>query len=201
MNIIIEVGVNTGTDTVGLLNRFPEATYYGFEPTLELHGHLLGKFRDNPRVNFMPVAIDIVEGFKQFNVAGQGDWGCSSLHNFNPNIHELWHNRPDFKVSHTYKVPVMRMDSFLDLYTNPGVIIDYAWIDAQGSDVDVLNSFGYYLDNVKAGRLETAYSVELYSNTTNTLANAEFTLKENGFRYTVTPDDVGKECNIEFWRE
>ena len=37
------------------------------------------------------VAIDIERGRKEFNIAGNGDWGCSSLLEFNENINEkIW---------------------------------------------------------------------------------------------------------------
>lgn len=204
MSIVIEVGVNTGTDTSGLLNSYPDSNYYGFEPTLELYGGLLQKYAEVPRVHFLPLAVSIENGFASFNVAGQGDWGCSSLNQFNPDIHSLWYGRPDFKVSHTYKVPTIRLDTFLNEYIlNPEsyVEIDYLWIDAQGSDMDVLYSLNEYIGCVNAGRLEVAYSVELYSGTKNTLKNAEEFLQLNNFAYTVTPDDGAKECNIEFRRK
>lgn len=208
MGIVIEVGVNTGSDTEKLLMDYPDSKYYGFEPTIELHAHLLKKFRDNPnmnRMNFFPVAISDQNGFTKFNVAGQGDWGCSSIHEFNPKIHELWANRSDFVVSHTYNVPTMRLDTFLENYIWDGwegdFCIDYLWIDAQGSDIDVLNSLGSQMKYVKRGRLETAYTVELYSKTNNTMENAVDLLRKNNFEYIVTPDDVGKECNITFWRK
>lgn len=208
MGVIIEVGVNTGSDTEKLLEKYPESKYYGFEPTIELHAHLLKKFRDNPnmdRMHFYPVAITENNGFAKFNVAGQGDWGCSSIHEFNPKIHEVWPNRTDFAVSHTYNVPTMRLDTFIQNYLLEGLVgdfyIDYLWIDAQGSDLDVLYSLGEYTKYVKGGKLETAYTVELYSNTNNTMENAISFLKKNNFTYSIMPDDVGKECNIEFWRD
>ena len=203
MSIIIEVGVNTGTDTPGFLAAYPDSTYYGFEPTLELYGNLVHRYLSEDRVNFFPIAISDKNGIATFNVAGQGDWGCSSLNSFNPDIHSLWTGRPDFKVSHRYKVPTMRMDTFIREYIETNGIavdIDYMWIDAQGSDMDVLYSMGEYISKVKKGRFEVAMSVELYVGTNNSLKNAEEFLQKNGYKYKVTPDDGAKECNIEFWR-
>ena len=205
MGIIIEVGVNTGSDTAKLLNRFPGSTYYGFEPTAQLYQHLTHTFNkssDYKRINFYPFAISDKTGKANFNIAGQGDWGCSSLNDFNPDIHSLWPHRSDFKFTDTQEVVTIRLDTFLEQFApeNKDLPIDFLWIDAQGHDIKVFESLGKYMKNSLAGRMEVAYNVELYTNTNNTLVNAETILKNNKFQYKVTPDDVSKECNIDFWR-
>jgi hypothetical protein len=69
-----------------------------FEPTIELFTEFLyPKFKGNPRVKVFPFAVDLRNGFTKFNVAGQGDWGCSSIHEFSEDIHEKWQGRPDFR--------------------------------------------------------------------------------------------------------
>ena len=200
MSIIIEVGVNTGSDTFPLLMGSPDSKYYGFEPTPELYPHLQKQFGSNLNVLFIPMAVSNKNGSARFNVAGQGDWGCSSLNQFSDNIHEVWENRSDFKFTHSYNVPTIRLDTFIENWNLKGEVIDFLWIDAQGHDMLVLESLGNNIRNVNKGRLEVAYTVELYKGTNNTLQNAETFLKNNGFHWKVTPDDVGKECNIEFWR-
>jgi len=203
MSIIIEVGANSGSDTEHLLKTFPTAQYYGFEPTIELYVQLQKKFAATPdydRMQFIPCAVSETNGFAQFNIAGQGDWGCSSLYEFNPNIHTLWQNRSDFKFTHSYKVPTIRLDTFIANNNLQNQQIDYLWIDAQGHDIPVLNSLGKLIDNVCAGRLEVSYTVELYQGTVNTLRAAEDILIANKFEYKITPDDVGKEANITFIR-
>lgn len=203
MSIIVEVGVNTASDTPGLLKKFPDAKYYGFEPTPELYIELQSGYKNSPwydRMSFIPMAVSDKTGSAKFNIAGQGDWGCSSLNEFSDNIHQQWLNRTDFKFTNSYIVPTIRLDDFLITWRLEKEAIEYLWIDAQGHDMKVLKSLDGFIKNVKAGRLEVAYTVELYKNTDNTLENAEKYLQKYGYQYKVTPDDVGKECNIEFWR-
>jgi FkbM family methyltransferase len=170
--LIIEVGANDGREVNRLLEQFPDAHYYGFEPTVELYNNLNKMFGHIDRVNFYPIAISNYNGFATFNVAGHGDWGCSSLFNFSDNIQDIWPGRSDFATTHRYKVPVMKMSLFLDNYINEDFEIEYAWIDAQGSDLNVLESFEHHFNKIKAGRIEVANRVELYTGTNNTLNNA-----------------------------
>jgi len=196
---VFEIGVNTGSDTVKLLQKYPGCTYYGFEPTRELVSQTLWPKLDDPNINIIPMAIDIENGFKTFNISGQGDWGCSSLYTFDENIHDKWPNRSDFNMTHSYPVPCMRLDTFLNTFGIEGEI-EYMWIDAQGNDLNVMKSLGVEIKRLKAGKLECAYTLELYQNTNNTLENVEAFLIDNGFQFKVTPDPMKKECNIDFWR-
>ena len=200
MKNIIEIGVNTGTDTDMLLKKYPDANYYGFEPTRELLAQALWPRFGEPRVHMLPFAVHSENTFMEFHVAGQGDWGCSSLYKFDPDIHAKWPGRPDFKESHSYKVPCIRMDTFLETWNVQGDI-EYAWIDAQGNDLVALQSFGKHIERLKAGKLECALNIELYTGTINTFENVQKFLTDNGYMYSMTPDPTSAECNVDFWRE
>ena len=200
--LIIEVGANDGREINRLLAQYPEAKYYGFEPTIELYHRLMQGFGQNQRVNLIPSAISNFNGFATFNIAGQADWGCSSLFEFPENIHDIWPGRPDFNITHKYKVPVMKMSTFLDAYMDDDYIIEYAWIDAQGSDVDVLESFGDHIDKVLRGRVEVANQTELYKGTRNTVGVAVAFLESKGFKYNIYNDGFGgREVDVEFFRD
>jgi FkbM family methyltransferase len=177
---IIEIGANDGRDTVTLLNNFPDAIIYAFEPTHELLiNHLWPLSRANDRLKVIPFAVDITNSFKTFNIAGQADWGCSSLHEFTDNLNETWPGRDDFKVTHKYQVPCITMYDFCNLYNITD--IDYLHIDTQGNDFNCLLSFKEKINNVKYGRCEVAATVELYKNTNNTYQNVNSWLLEQGF--------------------
>lgn len=179
--IIIEIGANNGGDTGKLLNQFPNAIIYAFEPTHELLvNHLWPQFNNHERVRVIPFAVDVENGFKMFNIAGQADWGCSSLYEFTDNIHELWPDRPDFKTTHKYLVPTITMYDFCNLYNINS--IDYLHIDTQGNDLNCLKSLKDKISIVKQGRCEVANKVELYKNTGNTYKNVHKFLTENGFK-------------------
>lgn len=197
MRTVIEVGANTGTDTENFLNSGDKV--FAFEPTPELILQLQQKFGSNPNFFLIPMAVDTKNGWAKFNVAGQGDWGCSSLYEFSDNIHEKWPGRPDFKTTHSYTVMTIRLDTFIQ--ANEIKTIDFLWIDAQGNDFNVLKSIGEYIHLVKEGKCEGSYTVDLYSNTNNNVFAISEWLKQNGFKTTIVPDDVSKEANITFYRE
>lgn len=195
--IVIEIGANNGKDTENLLNIFPNAVIYAFEPTHELlTKNLWPKFKNNERVKIIPFAVDIESTFKTFNIAGQSDWGCSSLHKFSDDIEKNWPNRPDFKITHTYTVPTITMYDFCSVYKIDSV--DYLWIDTQGNDLNCLRSFGSKIDIVKHGRCEAAGRTELYQNTGNTYENCKNWLLKNNFDVESPPPDADHEIDMHF---
>jgi FkbM family methyltransferase len=198
MKIIVEVGANQGKDTQRWL-KDGNNIVYAFEPTPELILHLKEKFKDNDRFNLIPAAVDIENSWKWFNIAGNRDWGCSSLHEFNPNIEELWTDRPDFKVTDRCKVMTMRLDTFIENYKIEK--IDYLWVDAQGNDFLALQSLGKYISIVNEGKCEAAFTVDLYSNTDNNVDTIRLWLEERGFECRVSPDKQKKEADIHFKRK
>lgn len=196
MGTVIEVGANYGTDTMQFLSRGD--TVYAFEPTPELILHLQNTFKSKPNFHLVPVAADLENGWAQFNIAGGGDWGCSSLYDFTPDIHEKWQGRPDFNMTDSVTVMKMRLDTFMDLYQIGKV--DYLWIDAQGNDFRVLQSLGDRISDVVSGKCEGAYTVDLYEGALNDVRIIQSWLTERGFKIRVQPDNVGKEADVHFWR-
>lgn len=194
MKTIIEVGANRGTDTEKWLTD-KENTVYCFEPTPELCSILWEKFSNLPNFHLFAGAVDIENSWKNFNIAGQKDWGCSSLHNFNQDIDSLWPKRKDFKFTKSVNTFCIRLDSFIEMSNIK--VIDYLWIDAQGNDWNVLKSLGNKIDLVKEGKCEVAYTVNLY-NTDNTIDNVKPWLEKRGFTVSVVPDSAEKECDLHF---
>jgi len=198
MKTVIEVGMNDGRDTVNLLNQ-EEMILYGFEPTLELVNRLQSKFEKDNRVQIIPMAVDITNRFTTFNLAEWQDWGCSSLNEFTDNVSEKW-NGFNFHYTKTQKVMTIRLDDFCKNY---GIdTIDYLWIDAQGSDFNVLKSLGSYIDIVKEGKVEVSYNVPLYKGVDNTYDSVSKWLTEKGFTYTEEYDhpEFKTEANLYFKR-
>lgn len=197
MRTIIEVGANNGNDTARWLAEHGTRVF-AFEPTPELSLHLKERFKGWEGYYPMPIAVDIENGWKWFNIAGTSDWGCSSIFDFNPNIHKEWEGRPDFRFTDRCRVPAMRLDTFMELY-NIGEV-DYLWVDAQGNDFRVLQSLGDKINLVKAGKCEAAWTVNLYTGVDNTADSIAKWLIEKGFKVTSDPYN-GKEADIHFIRE
>lgn len=190
--IKIEVGANSGRDTEMLASD--GSTVYAFEPTHELLGILWEKFKDTLNVKILPLAVDNENGFATFKVAGQADWGCSSLHDFSGQ----W-ERDDFRVTHSYQVPKITLYDFCELYKIQR--IDYLWIDAQGNDFNCLLSLGDKIDMVVEGRCEVALNLELYSNTNNHISLVKPWLESKGFTVRVEPDPISAEADLVFHRD
>lgn len=197
MRTVVEVGANWGGDTAKFAKE-KNTRVFAFEPTPELFEHLSNTYSSYNRVTILPYAVDEEEGNAIFNIAGTGDWGCSSLYSFDPEIHDKWEGRPDFHFTNQVTVQKIRLDNFIDEYAIDS--IDYLWIDAQGNDFRVLKSLGEKVSIVKEGKCEGAYTVDLYINTENHVNDISSWLNENGFKYKIVPDNVGKEADVHFWR-
>lgn len=196
MGTVIEVGANYGTDTEKFVLQGHRV--FAFEPTPELILHLQQKFKGKDNFHLAPLAVDSEEGWATFHIAGGGDWGCSSLYEFTPDIHNKWEGRPDFQMTDSVVVMKMRLDTFMDLYGIDRV--DYLWIDAQGNDFRVLKSLGDRISDVFEGKCEGAYTVDLYQNADNNVFVISDWLKDRGFETRIQPDNVGKEADVHFWR-
>jgi len=197
MKTVVEVGANWGGDT----KRFADernTMVYAFEPTPELFDHLCKTFSSYNNVNILPFAVDEEEGEAVFNIAGTGDWGCSSLYTFDPEIHEKWEGRPDFHFTNQVVVEKKRLDNFIN--ENNIEKIDYLWVDAQGNDFKVMKSLGDKINIVKEGKCEGAYSVDLYVDTENNVNDIVSWLTDKGFKCKIVPDNVGKEADVHFRR-
>jgi FkbM family methyltransferase len=200
MKTIIECGANNGSTTYQLLDMFGDENVivYAIEPTHELvSSQLYSKFGNDPRVRICQFAIDVQNTFKKFNVACAADWGCSSLHEFTDNIHELWQGRPDFEKTHEYYVPTITLYDFCNLFKIE--TIDYLWIDTQGNDFNVLLSLGDKIKDVKKGRCEVADNVELYKNTNNKKDVVKSWLESKGFSTNISSTYF--EADIDFVKQ
>jgi FkbM family methyltransferase len=199
--IIIEIGANSGTETIKFLNDSNNFVY-AFEPTPELlQNHLYPLQKQFNNLIVIPCAVSDFNGFATFNIAGQADWGCSSLNNFNDNLNETWSGRNDFVITKKIIVPVTRMDTFIEsLNINS---IEYLHCDTQGSDLKVLRSFGERIGMLKAGRIETFKQNPLYKESCNKHEDAIDFLKKSGFTKfeEQSNDSFNNEYNLFFSKD
>lgn len=197
MKIKIEVGANKGTETKEMAKD--GSIVYAFEPTYELLIEYLWPLSyENKNIRILPFAVDCENSFKQFNVAGHWDWGCSSLYEFSDNLNETWPGRVDFSTTHSYTVPTITLYDFCELYKIERV--DFLHIDAQGNDFNVLKSLKDKISIVNEGVVEASKKVELYKNTDNNVDSIKEYLISNGFQIIdeTINDAVEAEVNIHF---
>jgi hypothetical protein len=139
-----------------------------------------------------------------FNLCKIG--GANSLLEFRNDkvLEKHWTSqRKDIQYSGiSYEVETTRLDTFIEEYGLQDRTIDYLYIDAQGVDLQVLQSLGKYIKNVKEGVLETVKDPQksIYTNQLSTLATVENFLNENGFKITKVEnnDPTNFEFNVYF---
>ena len=186
MNIMFDVGANWGTDSLDFIRNNNDWVCFAFEPTPQLFAHLVNAsagFKD--RYFVYPYAISDFVGKANFNVAGQSDWGCSSLLEFSDNLDKTWPGRTDFVVTENIEVDVISLKYFIENIV-PNIKIekiDRFHCDTQGNDLKVLKGMAEYVSIIQHGVIEVPQSTEvmLYKNQHSFEEAVEF-LQNNGFK-------------------
>lgn len=198
MKIYFDVGANFGTSSIHIAQSEPDTIVYAFEPTPYLVLSLMSKTSKLKNYNIVPYAVSNFNGEADFHIAGQADWGCSSLLKFSEDTSINWPERTDFKVTQTCKVKVITLKSFiLEKQINA---IDYLHVDTQGSDLNVLYGLEEYLSIVKEGTIEAANKPDILYQGQNTTQECVEFLKENNFEICgiYSNDHHNYESNIHF---
>lgn len=195
MNTVLDVGANSGTFGLNIAQQNPHIQVFGFEPTPQLQALILQQVEQMGLKNYelIPKAVSDYAGTVKFNVAGQADWGCSSLLEFSEGLNETWPGREDFKVTETIEVECITLGSFVEERGITG--IEFLHTDVQGVDLKVLASLGDHIRLVNRGMLETASSksVMLYKGQ-HSIEDVVMFLLRHGFEIErLTPNDV--HCN------
>lgn len=199
--IFFDVGANNGYHSVPVAESKPDTMVYGFEPTPQMVEIIKGRIQNLPNYVLTQTAVSDYTGTATFNVAGNADWGCSSLLTLSENAKTEWYGRTDMFVTEQIEVEVIRLDSFIE---KTGIQhINYLHIDTQGSDLKVLKGLGVYLDIVDEGVMEAAAKVDILYVGQNTKEESIQFLEENGFVITnvTINDDAHNEVNIHFKRK
>ena len=112
--IIFDVGAN---DCKTFLQHVKDDAYthvHAFEPTPRFCDFARQNYSHLRNLHFNPFAVGDVEDIKHFNVAGQADWGCSSLLEFSDKSITDWEGRDDFQVTRVEQVRVIRLDKYIE---------------------------------------------------------------------------------------
>lgn len=200
--LVVEIGANNGSDT----ERFAadsDTMVISFEPSPILYPICVERFKNRPNVLMLPIAIDVENSVKPFNVSEQGDKGFGSLYDFHPDLlNTVLKKYSEFNTPFSYKqnVLTMRLDSFIILYNIQK--IDFMWIDAQGNDFNVIRSLGDKIDVVMDGRCECTYKIPLYANEDNYYENVMAYLTEKGFQVDIDYVHANdSEIDLHFYRK
>jgi FkbM family methyltransferase len=196
--IFFDVGANSGDSSIQLAKENANIIVYAFEPTPRLASLIESNTSHLKNYILTRVAISDYNGRTIFNVAGNADWGCSSLLPLSDKAKTEWGGRTDMFVTEQIEVDVIRLDKFIQ--ENQITHIDYLHIDTQGSDLNVLCGMGDYLSIVKEGVLEAAAKPEILYVGQNSMESSIEFLQKNEFEIVkIVPNDVAmNEVNIYF---
>jgi FkbM family methyltransferase len=196
--VIFDVGANNGSSSVPLAVENPTYLVFAFEPTPEMIEVIKSKIVGLENYVIVPKAVSDYNGTAEFNVAGNWDWGCSSLLKFSRKSQTDWPGRTDFHVTYKLNVDVIRLDTFIE--ENGITKIDHLHIDTQGSDLNVMKGLGEYLHIVNEGKMEAGTSDDVLYEGQNKLNDCIKFLLLNGFKVVdVNSNDVFcHEVNIVF---
>lgn len=181
--ILFDVGANSGTDSIDKTRLNSNYITHAFEPTPRLYSHILNATEDiRDRYFINQFAVSDFNGRAIFNIAGQADWGCSSLNNFSDNLNVTWPGRTDFKVTEKIEVDVITLEAYIKSLDYKLESIDFLHCDTQGSDLNVLIGLGEYINIVKAGVIEVPNNeqVKLYKEN-HSLEEAKDFIESKGF--------------------
>ena len=196
--VVFDVGANNGSSSVPLAIENPTYLVFAFEPTPEMIEVIKSKIVGLENYVIVPKAVSDYNGTAEFNVAGNWDWGCSSLLKFSRKSQTDWPGRTDFHVTYKLNVDVIRLDTFIE--ENGITKIDHLHIDTQGSDLNVMKGLGEYLHIVNEGKLEAGTSDDVLYEGQNKLNDCIKFLLLNGFKVVdVNSNDVFcHEVNVVF---
>tara|TARA_R110000765_G_scaffold153731_3_gene256685 strand:+ start:49 stop:663 length:615 start_codon:yes stop_codon:yes gene_type:complete len=201
MKILFDVGANWGTSSLRQIEKNEDWICFAFEPTPRLIEHMIkesASFSD--RYHIIPCAVSDFDGEADFHIAGQADWGCSSLLNFNSNLAEMWPGRKDFKVTETIKVKAITLKTFIEQMTDTEIKqIDHYHCDVQGSDLKALQGLGEYINIIQEGEVEAAVKKDILYINQNTAEDTDAYLRKHNFLTSFHSNDkFNNETNIRF---
>ena len=144
-NIVIDIGANKGLYSQELLNRYPKANFYLFEPSFSNIQILHKKFGANKNFKIYQKAVSNATGQAKLYSDEEGS-GLASLTKRNLNHFSM-------EMNIESNVDTIRLDEFF-LRNLPGLTIDYIKIDIEGHELDALNGMGGSISDVKIIQFE-----------------------------------------------
>jgi len=156
---IVEVGAHYGEDSMRFLETFPKAKIYCFEPDPR-NVRAFRAYIDNPQIQLFEVALAAQNGTASFfqsyqnpatrEVPSKYDWIDVELYE-----KEQLSNSGSSSLKKGYKfnlegsitVRTQRFDDWKD--ENKVGEVDFAWIDVQGAEKDVLDGMGDTIRQIK----------------------------------------------------
>ena len=143
VNHVLDIGSRDACQSLELSDWFPNSKIHCFEPVPETASWCEKNIQHRENILFYKKAIGSIDGEVTFHKVVNGNIGASSLYRVNNEHHHArtW-------AQEEIAVQCIRGDSFLQ--ENDISQIDLIWMDVQGAEIEVLDSFGDNLKNIKA---------------------------------------------------
>jgi FkbM family methyltransferase len=193
--IWIDVGAHQGEYTLQSAVANQNLRVYAFEPNLKLAMALAIKA---PNYTVLPMAIGERNGTQDFFLTEPA--ACSSLLPFEDDGLAQWIGGESIERKGTIPVPVIGLDTFMDLAEIDRV--EFLKIDAQGADLAVVRSAAGRLKDIRRICLEVQVTpFDLYAGAARKQDVLDF-LGPAGFRVVqVQPQTHGQEEVLTFERD
>jgi FkbM family methyltransferase len=188
----IDVGAHLGETTLDAATRNPSLLVFAFEPNWELARQIMGK-----AANFvvLPMAVSGSDGVATFSVNAED--GSSSLLSIKEDFVEKWKGRIDLRVKEKVLVPTIRLDTFLRRMNLRRV--DYLKVDAEGTDLQVIQSAGERLRDIRKIKAEVELGENLAFYGASTREEMIAFMDGRGFKLIATEDqNEGRQQNLTF---
>lgn len=141
--IILDVGANEGLYTQALLNQFPNAKVFAFEPSSTSRARLVDRFRNDNRVSIYPFALGSKVETRTL-YSDQAGSGLASL-----TKRRLGHFNIDFE--HEEKIEVTTLDFWAH---SKNLLPNFIKIDVEGHELEVLKGGTNTLKSVRVIQFE-----------------------------------------------
>lgn len=178
---IIHVGANVGQE-IPIYKKYTDNIVL-IEP---LHHHCVSIQHQYPECLVINCAVGLIEGFMDFYVSS--NYGQSSSL-YKPKTH-LTHY-PEITFDTTIKVPVKKMETLLNEYHQKMHECNVLIVDTQGSDLDVVKSYGAHISSFDMVCLEYI-NCDYYHNQGNDRKSIHDYLTPLNFKlkYQIGDDDL-----------
>jgi FkbM family methyltransferase len=141
--VVVEAGAHVGIDTAAMARRWKSSRIHAFEPIPALYQKLVAHTRRYSNVTTYPVALAARSGEVMMNISsGRSDASSSILQ---PLEHLTIH--PDVTFEKSIAVRTITLDEWASEHA---VDPDLLWLDAQGAELQILESGVSTLNSVSA---------------------------------------------------
>jgi len=165
--VVYDIGANKGSWTADCLEFFPEATYYLFEPQINLKKDIDALSLNKKNIQLFSVGVGNTTGELLFTIRERDD-SCTFI---------LSESEAKQQGLEQIKVPIVELDGFaIEKNLKPPSILK---IDAEGLDLEVLEGAKKLVQNAEIIMIEVGVMNNTFKNSVLNVMNY---LDEAGFR-------------------